>query len=219
MSDRVNGGDRQYFRRLEDLFISLRGAPLLLSPADWEVARRWREAGIPLDLIESVLREIFERSPKKAGRGGVRSLKYFDRPVTAAWEESLELGAAEGDRTAREIDVPSRLAMLAASLPERPDELRQIGQQIRALSGSAQQVEAGLAGIDAEMLRISLASLSKSEAAALEEGVERALARLDPRLDSREVTRLRDGLRMRQLRRLKSLPLLSLFSPDALRAR
>ena len=70
-----------YFRRLEKLFISLRGSPLLLSPGDWETARRWKERGIPLHLIERVLEDIFQRTPQKRGRSGVRSLKYFDSAI------------------------------------------------------------------------------------------------------------------------------------------
>ena len=59
-----DGGDGDtdfgYFQTLEEAFIRLRGAPLLLSPADWQMAKEWRQRGIPVELIERVLGEVLE---------------------------------------------------------------------------------------------------------------------------------------------------------------
>ena len=43
--------DQAYFQAIEETFVRLRGAPLLLSPADWQVARRWHRDGVPLPLV------------------------------------------------------------------------------------------------------------------------------------------------------------------------
>ena len=40
--------DQAYFHALEEAFLRLRGRATLLSAADWQVAREWRRAGIPI---------------------------------------------------------------------------------------------------------------------------------------------------------------------------
>ena len=53
--------EQQFFQQIEDLFVTRRGAPLLLTPKDWHVARAWWQEQIPLGLIAATLDEIFER--------------------------------------------------------------------------------------------------------------------------------------------------------------
>ena len=62
----------EYFRAIEEAFIRLRGAPLLLSPADWQTAKSWHEERIPLELVGRVMEEVFERlrerDPERKGQ-------------------------------------------------------------------------------------------------------------------------------------------------------
>ena len=68
--------DHAYFQAVEEIFVRLRGAPLLLSPKDWHVARRWHREGIPLDLVARVLEEVFAKRKERGTRGKMSSLRY-----------------------------------------------------------------------------------------------------------------------------------------------
>jgi hypothetical protein len=208
--------DLDYFRRLEKLFIDLRGAPLLLSPADWETARRWKSEGIPLDLVERVLREVFLRSPEKRGRSGVRGLKYFDSAVQGAWDEVLALGIEAIDRGAQPLDVPGRLAALVAALPSSPSGMDGLRPRIAALSGAAEDVEAALAALDAEMLRLVEQAMTPSVREMLDRDVDTALSKVGGRVRGDESGDLRQQLERQQIRRHWGLPVLSLFSSEAM---
>ena len=59
----------EYFRVIEEVFIRLRGAPLLLSPADWQLANEWHRAGIPLEVVCDAVQKVFVR---RRERGAVR---------------------------------------------------------------------------------------------------------------------------------------------------
>ncbi|HQN38153.1 MAG TPA: hypothetical protein PLQ31_01300, partial [Thermoanaerobaculia bacterium] len=43
--------DHAFFQAIEERFVALRGAATLLSPADWQLARAWHRAGIPLAAV------------------------------------------------------------------------------------------------------------------------------------------------------------------------
>lgn len=204
--------DLSFFRHLEETFIGLRGAPLLLSPSDWEVARGWRSDAIPFDLIEGVLREVFERAPEKRGRGGIRSLKYFDSPVRKAWEETKELGLGAITRDVDDLDIDGRLRALAAALPKGPPGIEQIRDGILGLGGTPEAVERSLARLDEEMLSIVRATLGPDERVRIDSQITAAVARLTTRVDGEGSDEIRQQLEIRQLRRQSELPVLSLFS-------
>ena len=60
--------DVAYFRAVEDAFVRLRGAPLLLSPEDFQVALRWRREGVPLSLVEATLEEVFAKRRERGAK-------------------------------------------------------------------------------------------------------------------------------------------------------
>src|SRR5437763_16109793 len=85
--------DHAYFQAIEEIFVELRGAPLLLSPADWQVARRWQREGIPLDLVRSTLEEVFAKRKERGAKGKISSLRYCAPAVEAAWADLRALTA------------------------------------------------------------------------------------------------------------------------------
>ncbi|HEX2164176.1 MAG TPA: hypothetical protein VHM02_09525, partial [Thermoanaerobaculia bacterium] len=85
--------DHQYFRALEDFLIELRGAPLLVSPADYRVAQRWHRRGIPLDHVRQVMREVWAKLRERGAAEPMNSLRYAARAVEAAWRQVEELRA------------------------------------------------------------------------------------------------------------------------------
>ncbi|HBL31598.1 MAG TPA: hypothetical protein DD490_32655, partial [Acidobacteria bacterium] len=105
--------DHAYFQAIEEVFVRLRGAPLLLSPADWQVARRWHRDGVPLDLVRRVLEEIFAKRKERGAKGKISSLRYCASAIEAAWADLRELTAPGERLEAPVFDPAARLQALA----------------------------------------------------------------------------------------------------------
>lgn len=204
-----------YFLAVEDHFIRLRGAPLLLSPEDWQTAKRWRREGIPLELVRRSLSEYFERRRKRGAETPVLSLRYCRRSVEGAWKRVRRL-AAPGERgVAPAFDLPGRLEALARALPEALPEREGWAARVTALAGELEAVEEALTRLDAELLEAAAETLGSAGEEELEKAVARALGSLTGRLPESELERARGHLRRRLLRERLGLPLLSLFAPEA----
>lgn len=203
-----------YFQAVEEIFVALRGAPLLLSPADWQVARRWQREGVPLDLVRSTLEEVFAKRKERGAKGRISSLRYCAPAVEAAWADLRELTAPARRSEAPAFEVAPRLAALVASLPGR----EALAAQVAQLSGEPQEVEEHLAILDREMLDQAWDGLDVEERSEVEATVEKTLASLAGRLPALELASSRERLVRQTLRRKLGLPVLSLFSPEAQRA-
>lgn len=207
--------DQAYFERIEEAFIRLRGAPLLLSPADWRVAQTWRRQGVPLALVLVTLEEVFAERVARGARGRINSLRYVAPAVEAAWERARALQASGlAPDSVAGPSTEERLARLADALPEALPRGTQWSEAIRSLSGPEEVVEARLAEIEAELHESLRAGLDPATAAELEREVDEALSRVGARLAAEERQRLRRRLASRSLRRHFTLPVLSLFALD-----
>ena len=204
-----------YFHAIEEIFVRLRGAPLLLSPADWKTAEKWYEEGIPLELVETVLEEVFERLRRRDPERRIHSLRYCAPAVEEAWREVRDLTASAGRLEAEPIDVRRRLDRLAEALPETPPELADVARRLRTLEGSPQEIEERLEAIDAEMVDLCAARLESATRKRLEERARRALDRARDRVEPEELDELERRLFHEGLRRELDLPTLSLFSSDS----
>lgn len=204
-----------YFQVLEEAFIRLRGAPLLLSPADWQVAQRWRRLGIPLDFAIAGLTEVFARRRERGSEDRVSSLRYCARAVEGGWRRAEELAGPVRSAPRPGLDLAARQRALARSIPAGFPDADRIARSVLELGGDAAVIEAGLVVLDDAMLESAAAQLHAEEKAALERWVERRLDSLRERFDAGELARAATRLRSRELRRRAGLPLLSLFSPEA----
>ena len=203
--------DHAYFQAIEEIFVALRGAPLLLSPADWQVARRWHGEGVPLDLVRSTLEEVFAKRKERGAKGRISSLRYCAPAVEAAWADLRELTAPARRAEAPAFEVAPRLAALATSLAGRES----LAAQVAHLSGDPQEVEERLAVLDREMLDQVWEGLDGEARSEVETAVEKTLASLAGRLPAGELDSSRERLVRQTLRRKLGLPVLSLFSPEA----
>jgi hypothetical protein len=212
--------DRAYFQAIEATFLRLRGSPLLLSPKDWRTAREWRRQGIPLELVERTLEEVFERRRERGEDRKISSLRYCARAVEAAWKRLRELTApgerAEGDEREPFTAAP-RLEALAAALPEGLPGRRGVAERVQALADEddPRRIEEALGAIEAEVLDGLLAGLSETERSALEADADESLAPLADRMTREDAEHTRERLVRRKLRRRTGLPTLSLFAPEA----
>ena len=212
-------GDMQsYFEAIEGTFIRLRGAPLLLSPTDWQVANEWYEAGIPLETVNQTLDEVFSRREERGGKGRVQSLRYCSEAVLKAWEDTRELEAGGGRHRAFAVDVQARLSSLADSLPDTLGAREEWVGMISSLSGSSDEVERTLTKLDSELLQAAEESLTTEDRERLSDRVDEVLSSLQHRLPEEEIEAARERIWRGVLREVTQLPLLSLFSPEALTA-
>jgi hypothetical protein len=201
--------DHAYFLGVEEIFVRLRGAPLLLSPADWQVASRWHRDGVPLDLVRQALEEVFEKRKERGTKGKINSLRYCAPAVEAAWADLRELTAPGERAEAPALDIPGRLKNLAAFVPA------ELAAKVLGLLGDAPAVEAALSGLDREMLAAAASSLEEGLRQEVDAAVEKTLAALRGRLPAEELERSRERLSHQVLRQRLGLPVLSLFSPEA----
>jgi hypothetical protein len=209
--------EQAYFRAIEDAFIALRGAPLLLSPADWQAARGWQRQGVPLDLVRRVLVEIFEKRRERGVKGRVNSLRYCDAAVTAAWLELRELqGPGEMPASPGQgIQVGARLGTLVSMLPAELPGRRSWVERLLKLEGEPAEVEEALAALDAELIAAAEEAMTEEEAQKLDQEVETALAKIARRIPASELEAARGQLRRQRLRAQWDLPLLTLFDPSS----
>lgn len=207
--------DHDYFQAIEEIFVRLRGAPLLLSPADWQVARRWHRDGVPLDLVRKALEEVFAKRKERGARGRISSLRYCAPAVEAAWAELRELTAPGERLEAPAFDPSLRLQSLSAALPPELAGRDGLSARIVALTGDPPEIEEKLATLDQEMLAAAAASLDKAARSEVEAAVEKTVAGLRGRLPADELERSRERLTWQVLRQRLGLPVLSLFSAEA----
>lgn len=214
-SDLESGPEHEYFKAIEEVFIRLRGAPLLLSPADWRVARRWYEQEIPLAVVERALEEFFARRRERKAKKQIVSLRYCAPAVEAAWEEICSLTAAGRQAASTVLEAAPRLAALAAALPAELPARESWAERITALDGDTEGVERRLAALDGELLEELEKALDETGRRGLEEELQAALAPLATRLEDDELAEARRRLLRQLLRQRWRLPVLSLFSPEA----
>lgn len=210
--------DYQYFQAIETTFLLLRGAPLLLSPSDYEVARRWHREGVPLDLVLRKLEEFFERHREREDPKKVWSLRQCRPLVDAAWKNLREL-TAPGERAeeAEPLELEPRLGALARSLPEDLPGRDELARRIEALAGDGEprRAEERLGTLEEEAVDAVLEGLTPEERSALEDEVEVSLTALADRVPREQAERAKDRLLRQRLRRHVGLPTLSLFAPEA----
>jgi len=200
-----------YFRAVEDAFVRLRGAPLLLSPADFLVAARWHREGVPLPLVVATLEEVFTKRREREAKGRINSLRYCAQAVDAAWAEVRELQGPGRREVVAETPVAERLAALAEALPAEIAGREDWRRRVLASSGPAEVVEQALRGLDDELLAAADATLNAAERERLDGEVEAILDGLRDRFPDSELEALRAQLRRQRLRRLMGLPVLTLF--------
>ncbi len=222
MDDRPSGdapvdeaADQAYFQALEELLGRLRGAALLLAPADWQVANDWRRRGIPLALVARTMEDLYARRRQRDARRRINSLRYFAPAVEAAWEELRALVGAGHRAVPPPFDAASRLRALATALPAAVPDRDRWTARIRALTGDSASIEERLAELDGELLARCEATLSAADRAAIDDARDGLLTRLAGRLPAEEVEIATVSLWRQQLRRRLGLPVLSLFSPEA----
>jgi hypothetical protein len=200
-----------FFHAVEEAFVRLRGAPLLLSPADFQVAARWRREGVPLGLVLATLEEVFAKRRERGARGRINSLRYCAPAVDAAWQEVQELQGPARREGGSDLAVAERLAELALALPAGV-EWEPWRARLLAFEGAPAEVEEELQRLDDELLEHLEGALASGDRERLTAEVEAIVEGLRDRFPDAELVALRERLFRQRLRRARALPVLSLFA-------
>lgn len=116
---------RAYFDRIEAAFGRRRGAPLLLSPLDFEKAVEWFAAGVPPEVVEAGVAAYFERlERRKVPRRHAVCLSFAERDILKALEAHR---AAAVGRAAGLSEAPPLKDRVLPFLAERAALLRAFG--------------------------------------------------------------------------------------------
>lgn len=206
--------DHAYFQAVESCFIRLRGAPLLLSPADWQLTRSWHREGIPLELVLQTLEEVFAARRARGSKGKVQGLRYCAPAVEKAWSERAELTATGTRQGPAPIDISGRLRNLSELLEGSRDVPIDLADRVAGLGGTPEAVEAALTKLDREMIASARSRLVESDLSDLMRSIDDSMAKLDARVDETETQKIRERLVREGIRRRLGLPLLSLFAVE-----
>ena len=166
----------RYFERVEEHFGRRRGGPMVLSPKDWQLIRKWQEEGIPLPVVLRGINQAFDRFAASSPRPDrINSLGYCAQEVEGAWEEHRVAGTRSAVADDNQPGLPGAGRHLRATAarclhaadaegtaPLR-DRLRDAAQR---LDGLAAEADGG--GLDARTL--------DRRAVALQEELEAELA-------------------------------------------
>lgn len=207
-----SGDDHEYFRAIESHFIELRGAPLLLSPSDWQLARDWHRQGIPLDVVVETLDEVFAARRARGAKGKVQGLRYCAAAVEKAWEDRQDLTATGQRRAPQDFNVEEKLDRLGQALAAAAEAPPGFAEAVLGLTGTAEDIERQLAELDSRMLDEVSTRLSKGSLEEIERSVENSMAKVPARLAEAEADRVRHRLVREAIRRELGLPVLSLFA-------
>lgn len=176
-----------YFTEVEEEFVRRRGKPLLISPMDWALVESWKNAGIPLHIVLRAINQAFDAYDARAQKyRKINSIFYCQQQVESTFAE-YRLAQVGGDSAS----TPSEGEETSEAEPTRKEEV------------FPKDVLFGFLARCDDELRAAASRATASGAAALENSIGRARARLreimveverSPRVDAEALERDLDGI-------------------------
>jgi hypothetical protein len=210
-----------YYRRVEDLFSSLRGTPHILSPRDFQLLRSWWRDDIPFAAVSAGLNEVFARNRDRDDAEPVVSLSYCRHAVKSHARRIASMHVGSRNRDPEPPAADNAIEALSAALSAAARRFEQTRPAVAAvLQRTTEQVIAAGAELPADLLDEQLynlesammiacwESLDHEERAAIEARIAGSLASSTTSDEARQ--RSRRALRDRELRLLLDLPRLEL---------
>lgn len=103
-----------FTQAIEERFRLRRRTPLTLSPADFELAGRWWQQGIPLWIVIESIDELFRKKESSGDPGRVRRLSWCGRAVEARFAEYQRTHVA-ATGAGEHPDSPAACTLFAAA--------------------------------------------------------------------------------------------------------
>lgn len=209
-----------FYRAVEDLFASLRGAPHVLSPRDFQLLRTWWREGVSFVAVTAGLEEVFARHRERGETDPVVSLSYCRHAVRRHARRIAEMrvgagGEAPADEAPGGLDrladrVRSRAALLAGDRPAVAEVVLRVAERLELARTEVppELLDAHLWALETAMLRDCWRALDGEDRRAIEGRVETAAAASAASDEARR--RSVRALRDRELRLLLDLPRLEL---------
>jgi len=213
-----------YYRQVEDLFASLRGAPHILSPRDFQLLREWWRDGVPLAAVVTGLTEIFARARDLDDGDPVVSLSYCRHAVRRQAKRlaTMHIGAGnDNDATVRTID-PAGVDRLTAALDtaaaacrnDLPGVAEVVERTSRQVATAARELAADLLdehlfALEAALLEGCWQALPEATRSQIGSKASEAATASAATADARRRSEL--ALRDRELRRFLGLPRLEVI--------
>jgi hypothetical protein len=209
----------EYYRAVEDYFVSRRGDPLFFSNPDWLLVHEWRRAGWPLRVVLRGIADAFEGHAHSWARGRkVGSLAYCKLAVEGAaerWKRAVDAGAPDADEALGRL--PALAQALAAARAEEPEIEQALLAAQRAVEAAQrtpgrplEEVEQGLAAVEGPLVE-AVARARPEAAAAADAEVERDLAPYAKRIPAKVLAQVRHDARTARVLAILGLPRLSVF--------
>lgn len=193
-----------YHLSIQDEFTRLRGTPFLLAATDFEIAEKWRQAGVPLEVVLDSMRTVLEgRDPD---RRRARGLKIIDRAVWRSWRT---LGGTTSTEVEPNTDRISSLASAVRTAGLSGGD--RIAHEIEATSGTVEEQEQRLAELDRQLVCAAGEELGERWLANQRRRAEAEMAALRPRLAEDQWRAACASWVEESARELLRLPRLSLF--------
>jgi hypothetical protein len=232
-SERSSDEAEDYYAAVERHFVSLRGSPLFVSPAEWQLIHRWREAQIPLRVVKQGLDQAFAN---RKSRRPIRRLSYCRQAVEASYRRFREAIAGAGpgrpgrkDRTAEgRSNVHEYLDRLITKLVAAGNGMTDVRspmreaidravEQLSALNEASpetlglDELERELGGLEADLVETAESVLGPAERAACREAAELSLRDYRDRMPKDVLESAQRSAYLKRVRSRFDMPALSLF--------
>ena len=226
-----------YFQKIEALFAALRGRSLLLSPADYQLAKSWFDKGIPLSCVLRGIRAAYLKKLAEAEEPDdeVRSLSWCRWAVKREWKEYCSVPVEPSvtafsppERTGDEIvsileglrfDV-ARSSDSAASrefhelakvLRGVAEELSELRKEWKRGKTEAHELEERLQQLDERMMSAAESYLDEETRSKIERSVSRKLRQHADSMDEEILEKTRRCATRSKVRMTLQLPILTLY--------
>jgi hypothetical protein len=203
---------------VEEFFVSRRGDPLMLSNADWNLIRKWRQAGLPLRVVLRGIADALDSHAHSWSRDRkVGSLAYCAAEVDVAaerWRRALALGEEEGMSTGSALRGFADALDAASGLgPRSAPVARAMAAELRARAeeDSVRELEPFLVEREAALRAALEEDMGAAAVAVIAGAVDLDLAPYRGRMPDRVLAQVRGESVARRVLEAHGLPRLSLF--------
>ncbi len=211
--------DDLYFLEIEAAFAGKRNTPFVFSAKDWALMKSWKDEGIPLAIVLEAMATAFERQAASGRRKVISSLSYCRYAVKELWHERRDLHVGASGNVP-EADPQQILTSLSEELSRNAqqcdgpvrDLLSAAASNVLAAASArgVPQIEEALMRLEDTLLGELAAALPEAERSRIEEEITQQLRGFES-AGAEVLQKTRDANLKRLLRRMFSIPRLSLF--------
>ncbi len=213
-----------YFTKIEEHFQNVRGTALFrLSPVDWALVQRWKDAEVPLEAVLRGIDTAFENwRSRKSQTQMVNSLAYCAQAVMAearVMANALPSRAMESKPTRSLDDLRHFLSRNSEVLREQPNDvyheiataLNDLAARLEQYDDNLEQLERHLTALEDKMVLAARMSQTEEQLLSARGEMDRQLRPYRDKMSPEQLAMLEKQYLDRRLLDDSGLPRLSLF--------